>query len=437
MLLGRRRRSQQRPIQLLGCVPLLPRLAMLIRFRQGLLLLRPDALLPPFYTRTVTQLLPLAPIDEFVAVADPNLTSHIHPMVRLLPPTPIGELVRTTNPNPPESHLLHAGGESEPHLSHTHYELAPHLLHPRQDPVPSADSHRGARVGGTPKSNLLHTRYDPASAVAAAAARPPSAAFLRTRYDPAPDTGSHRGASTGGASESHFSTTPPLTTADPSATATSPATAFVASSSPDATEGSADHFSAPTPPAARDTTATDAPTTETPTAPPLPPFHVPEGAKDGALTASSSPSVALDTADGVTTAAASSYPDVTAGTATDGPTAGAASAADDDMGVDTDPVPAVTVPPPLHVPVGTKDGTTAASSSPDVALGTADGAVTAATASAAETDPDVEMDPISAVTAPPTAEHTSPFPLHIRQSAAWHGFFWEDVVDFEGIGRIL
>jgi hypothetical protein len=47
----------------------------------------------------VTRLLPLAPIDEFVMVADPNLTSHIHPMTRLLPPTPIEELVRTTNPN--------------------------------------------------------------------------------------------------------------------------------------------------------------------------------------------------------------------------------------------------------------------------------------------------------------------------------------------------
>ena len=150
----------------------------------------------------------------------------------------------------PESRLLHAGGESEPHLSHTHYELAPHLLHPRHDPVPTADSHRGARVGGASESNLLHTRYDPAFAVAAAAARPPSAVFLRTRYDPAPDTDSHQGARTGGASESHFSTTPPLTTADPSATATSAATTFVASSSPDATEGSADHFSAPAPPAA-------------------------------------------------------------------------------------------------------------------------------------------------------------------------------------------
>ena len=71
----------------------------LSRFRQGLLLLRPDALLPSSYTQTVTRLLPLAPIDEFVMVADPNLTSHIHPMTRLLPPTPIEELVRTTNPN--------------------------------------------------------------------------------------------------------------------------------------------------------------------------------------------------------------------------------------------------------------------------------------------------------------------------------------------------
>ena len=53
--------------------------------------------------------------------------------------------------------------------------------------------------------------------------------------------------------------------------------------------------------------------------------------------------------------------------------------------------------------------------SPGVALDTADGA-TAAAASATETDPDVEMDPIPAVAAPPTAEHLSPFLLHIRQS---------------------
>ena len=44
------------------------------------------------------------------------------------------------------------------------------------------------------------------------------------------------------------------------------------------------------------------------------------------------------------------------------------------------------------------------------------GGVTAAAASATETDPDVEMDPVPAVTAPPTAEHISPFLLHIRQS---------------------
>ena len=244
-----------------------------------------------------------------------------------------------------ESRLLHAGGESETHLSHTHYELAPHLLHPRHDPVPTADSHRGARVGGASESNLLHTRYDPAFAVAAAAARPPSAVFLRTRYDPAPDTDSHQGARTGGASESHFSTTPSLTTADPSATAASAATTFVASSSPDATEGSADHFSAPAPPAAENTTTTDASTTETPTSPPPPPFYVHEGAKDGALAASSSPGVALGATDGATAAAASSCLDVAVGTNADGPTADVASAADDDMGVDTGPVPAVTAPP--------------------------------------------------------------------------------------------
>ena len=165
------------------------------------------------------------------------------------------------------AHLLHPRHDpvlTADHLSHTHYELAPHLLHPRHDPVPTADSHRGARVGGASESNLLHTRYDPAFAVAAAAARPPSAVFLRTRYDPAPDTDSHQGARTGGASESHFSTTPSLTTADPSATAASATTTFVASSSPGATEGSADHFSAPAPPTADNTTATGASTTEAP-----------------------------------------------------------------------------------------------------------------------------------------------------------------------------
>ena len=82
---------------------------MLIRFRQGLLLLRPDALLHSSYTRIVTRLLPLVPIDEFVVVADPNLTSHIHPMTRLLPPTPVEELVRMTIPSLPsytlETHL--------------------------------------------------------------------------------------------------------------------------------------------------------------------------------------------------------------------------------------------------------------------------------------------------------------------------------------------
>ena len=85
--------------------------------------------------------------------------------------------------------------------------------------------------------------------------------------------------------------------------------------------------------------------TETPTAPPPPPFHVPEGAKDGALAAPTPPRVTLDAADRATAAAASSSPDATAGTATDGPTADAASAADDDMGVDTDPIPAVTALP--------------------------------------------------------------------------------------------
>ena len=90
-----------------------------------------------------------------------------------------------------------------------------------------------------------------------------------------------------------------------SATATSAATTFVASPSPDATGGSADHFSAPAPPTVRDTTATDASTTETPTVPPLPPFHVPAGANDGTPAASSSPGVALGVADGVMAVAAS------------------------------------------------------------------------------------------------------------------------------------
>ena len=271
---------------------------------------------------------------------------------------------------------MHTAGESEPYLSHTHYELAPHLLHPRQDPVPSADSHRGVRIGGASESSLLHKRYDPASAVAAAAARPLSAVFLRTRHDPAPDTGSHQGARTGGAPDSHLSTTPPLTTADPSATATSAATTFVASSSPDANEGSADHFSAPAPPATRDTTATDEPTTETPTVPPPPPFHVPEGAKDDALAASSPPGVALNAADGVTAAATSA--------------------------TDTDPVPAVTAPPIaehissflLYTRRRLADNATATAASiapvlpaspfPGVTVGTAEGA-TATAAPAADT----------------------------------------------------
>ena len=111
------------------------------------------------------------------------------------------------------------------------------------------------------------------------------------------------------------------------AMATSAATTLVASSSPDATEGSADHFSAPAPPAARDTTATGASTTETPTAPPPSPFHVPAGAKDGALAASSSPDATVGIAHGATAAAASS-------------------AADTGMGVDTDPIPAVIAPTP-------------------------------------------------------------------------------------------
>ena len=71
--------------------------------------------------------------------------------------------------------------------------------------------------------------------------------------------------------------------------------------------------------------------------PPLPfILHVPVGAKDGALAASSSPGVALDATDVATAAAASSCLDVAVGTNADGPTADVASAADDDTDVDTD-----------------------------------------------------------------------------------------------------
>ena len=61
--------------------------------------------------------------------------------------------------------------------------------------------------------------------------------------------------------------------------------------------------------------------------------------------------------------------------------------------------------------------TPAAFSSPDVTVGTADGA-TAAAASAADTGMGVDTDPSPAVTAPPTAEHVSSFLLHIRRRAA-------------------
>ena len=80
---------------LLSYLPLLPRLGALARFRQGLLLLRSDALLPPSHIRTVNRLLQLAPIDEFERTAGLHLTSHIHPMTRLLSSTPTEELVRT------------------------------------------------------------------------------------------------------------------------------------------------------------------------------------------------------------------------------------------------------------------------------------------------------------------------------------------------------
>ena len=65
-------------------LPLLPRLGALVRFRQGLLLLRSDTLLTFSHTRTGTRLLPLAPIGEFELIAGLNLTFHIHPMKRIL-----------------------------------------------------------------------------------------------------------------------------------------------------------------------------------------------------------------------------------------------------------------------------------------------------------------------------------------------------------------
>ena len=202
-----------------------------------------------------------------------------------------------------ELHLSQASGESEPHLSHTHYELAPHLLRPRHDPIPTADSHRGGRVGSTSASNLSHTHYDPALDGAAAAAGPSSAVLLRAQYDPTSDTVLHHGARAGGTSESHLSATPARTTADPSATVAPVATTLVASPSPEVTAGSTGHFSTPVPPAPGDATTTDASATGTSAAPPPPPFHVPADAVDAAPAASSSPGVALGAADGVTAAA--------------------------------------------------------------------------------------------------------------------------------------
>ena len=148
---------------------------------------------------------------------------------------------------------------------------------------------------------------------------------------------------------------------------------FLASPSPDATGGSADHFSTPAPPAARDTTTTDESTSETPTAPPPLPFHVPEDANDGALAASVSPNVVL--------------------------------------GTDTDPVPAETAPPTaehissflLHTRRRLADNATATSASttpgptaspfPDMTVDTAEGAsATAAPATDAGMDVDVDTD---------------------------------------------
>ena len=86
-------------IRVLNCVPLLPRLGALARFRRELLLLRSDAILPSSHTRMRTRLLPLAHIDEFELIAGLHLTFHIHPMTRLLTPTPIEEFVWTTIPS--------------------------------------------------------------------------------------------------------------------------------------------------------------------------------------------------------------------------------------------------------------------------------------------------------------------------------------------------
>ena len=70
-------------IQLLDSLPLLPRLVLLKRFRQGLLLLRLDVHLPSSYTHAMTtRLLPTTPIEELVLAANSNLTSYTHSMTR-------------------------------------------------------------------------------------------------------------------------------------------------------------------------------------------------------------------------------------------------------------------------------------------------------------------------------------------------------------------
>ena len=61
--------------------------------------------------------------------------------------------------------------------------------------------------------------------------------------------------------------------------------------------------------------------------------------------------------------------------------------------------------------------TLADSSSPDVAMDTID-STTAAAASAVDTGVDADTDPSAAVVAPPTTEHISSFLLHIRRPAA-------------------
>ena len=96
---------------------------------------------------------------------------------------------------------------------------------------------------------------------------------------------------------------------------------------------------------------------------------------------------------------ASSSPDATEGTA-DHFSAPAPPAADDTTATVPSTTETPTAPPPLHVPAGAKGGTPAASSSPGMARGTADG-VTAAAASTANAGLDIDTDPVPEFIAPP------------------------------------